>query len=49
MKPVRAVKVSYRDEDGVMRAIPNVKLIIVDGSPEKVYTLYPRKEKEMIL
>lgn len=38
-KAVRAVSVYFRDEDGVMRAIPNLKVITIDGRPDKVYTL----------
>ena len=46
---VRALTVYYRDKDGIMRAIPKVKCIVTDGRPEKVYTLYPVKEQELIL
>jgi len=46
---VRALKVYYRDEDGVMRAIPKVKVIVVDGRPDKVYTLFPLQEQELVL
>jgi len=46
---VRALTVYYRDEDGIMRAIPKVKVIVVDGRPDKVYTLFPVLEQELIL
>ena len=46
---VRALKVYYRDEDGVMRAIPGVKVITIDGAPDKVYTLFPIKYQELDL
>jgi hypothetical protein len=46
---VRGLTVYYRDEAGVMRAIPKVKVIVVDGRPTKVYTLYPVLEQELIL
>ena len=49
MKPVRALTVYYRDEGGVMRTIPKVKVIVVDGRPDKVYTLFPLQEQEMVL
>jgi hypothetical protein len=49
MKPVRALTVYYRDEEGIMRAIPKVKVLVVDGRPDKVYTLFPVKEQELIL
>ena len=43
-KPVRAVSVYYRDEKGVMRVIPNVKVLIIDNRPDKVYTLLDGQE-----
>ena len=46
---VRALKVYYRDEKGVMKAIPKVKVIVTDGRPEKVYTLYPVQEQSLEL
>ena len=46
---VQSLTVYYRDEDGIMRAIPKVKVIVTDGRPDKVYTLYPIKEQELIL
>jgi len=46
---VRSLTVYYRDEDGIMRAIPKVKVIVIDGRPGKVYTLFPVKEQELIL
>lgn len=48
-KAVRALKVYYRDKDGVMRAIPKVKVITIDGRPDKVYTLYPLIYQELDL
>ena len=49
MKPVRALSVYFRDTDGVMRKISNVKVIVVDGAATKVYTLPPVTEQELIL
>ncbi len=46
---VRSLTVYYRDEDGIMRAIPKVKVIVTDGRPEKVYTLFPVQDQELIL
>ena len=46
---VRAVSVYYRDTDGVMRAIPNVKVIVIDGKATKVYTLPPVTYQEVTL
>lgn len=46
---VRSLSVYYRDEDGIMRAIPKVKVIVIDGRPDKVYTLFPVLEQELIL
>jgi len=46
---VRSLSVYYRDEDGVMRTIPKVKVIVIDGRPDKVYTLFPVHEQELIL
>ena len=46
---VRSLSVYYRDEDGIMRAIPKVKVIVIDGRPDKVYTLFPVKDQELIL
>lgn len=49
MRGVRSLTVYYRDEDGIMRAIPKVKVIVIDGRPDKVYTLFPVLEQELIL
>jgi phage I-like protein len=49
MKGVRVLTVYYRDKDGIMRSIPKVKVRTIDGRPDKVYTLYPQKEQELIL
>ena len=46
---VRSLTVYYRDEDGIMRAIPKVKVIVIDNRPEKVYTLTPLQEQELLL
>jgi len=53
MKPSRdeefvGIKVYYRDREGVMRAIPNVRLIIHTGSPGViVYTNIRSQEQEI--
>lgn len=47
MKFVRSVKLYYRDESGVMRAIDGLRVIVVENRPEKVYTLPPLKDQEL--
>ena len=46
---VRSVSVYFRDENKVMRRIPDVKALVIDGVATKVYTLPPVKLQEMDL
>ena len=42
MKTTRWVKVYFRDQDKVMRAIPNLEALVSKDVLVKVYTLLPR-------
>jgi len=44
-------KIYYRDDDGVMKSIPNLKVMIDNDKRVlvKVYTQYPVKSKEINL
>ena len=49
MTQLRSVSVYFRDENKVMRRIPNVKALVVKGVATKVYTLPPGILQEMDL
>tara|TARA_R100001463_G_scaffold126536_1_gene184297 strand:+ start:667 stop:816 length:150 start_codon:yes stop_codon:yes gene_type:complete len=49
MKRFRSVSVYYRDENKVMRKIPNLKAHLDSGEVFRVYTLPPVKEQELKL
>lgn len=48
-KRFRTVSVYYRDEEGVMRMIPNLKAHISRGKVFRVYTLPPGELGELAI